>query len=153
MIFVYTLYILSDSFINSLAFLSVMREKYHVLLVEDEPAFRELLEDFLEISGYRTVTSVASGDDALRSVEAGGVDVVVMDTEMEGMRGYEACSLIKETPYGSDIIVIGMSGSSDQSYRSIWSGAKSDSFLSKMEISTSPGYLGKTIDTLVGLKN
>ena len=61
-----------------------------VLLAEDEPALRELIEAFLRGEGYR-VLNAADGDEALALFERelGAVDVVVTDMLMPGMSGID----------------------------------------------------------------
>jgi len=69
-----------------------------VLVVEDSPTQREAVQAALEEGGY-AVTSVATGDEALRVLEAGAVDVVVSDIMMPGgVDGYELCRRIKRGP-------------------------------------------------------
>ena len=80
-----------------------------VLLVEDEPALRQLVHRFLSSAGYR-VLAAASGVEALElfSREAGAVDIVVTDMLMPGMAGVElARELDKVAP---DIRILFMSG-------------------------------------------
>jgi PAS domain S-box-containing protein len=62
-----------------------------VLVVDDEPAVRELAAAVLERSGYRVVQA-ASGEEALSllAAEPGAVEAVVLDLGMPGMGG-KAC--------------------------------------------------------------
>jgi CheY-like chemotaxis protein len=57
-----------------------------VLVVDDEPGMRETLVDILEAAGY-TVRSAGDGDVALRLIQEGDYDVVVMDVRMPGRDG------------------------------------------------------------------
>jgi DNA-binding response OmpR family regulator len=50
-----------------------------VLLVEDDPALRRYLEVVLERAGY-SVISASDGLEAMKSLLAAQVDIVVMDT-------------------------------------------------------------------------
>ena len=47
-----------------------MSEKERVLVVDDEPSIRKYLQTLLEVDGYH-VTAVASGPEALESVQQG----------------------------------------------------------------------------------
>ena len=80
-----------------------------VLLVEDEPALRQLVHRFLSRAGYR-VLAAANGVEALAlfSGEAGAVDVVVTDMLMPGMSGVELARELDERAPG--ISVLFMSG-------------------------------------------
>jgi DNA-binding NtrC family response regulator len=69
----------------------------HLLLVDDEQAFVEVLARRLINRGYR-VDFVLSGKEALRFLEAHqSIDVVLVDVEMPGMDGLETIRRIKAT--------------------------------------------------------
>jgi DNA-binding response OmpR family regulator len=59
-----------------------------ILLVDDDGPLTAALRRRLRSEPYR-VLSAASGEDALRILEAGAVDVVVSDEQMPGMPGIE----------------------------------------------------------------
>jgi DNA-binding response OmpR family regulator len=60
-----------------------------VLVVDDEPRLRLLYEQELRAVGYDVMTA-PDGLSAIETIEAGGVDVVVLDIAMPGMDGIEA---------------------------------------------------------------
>ena len=79
-------------------------QRRRLLLVEDNPFFRNMLHPVLSAAGYK-VTTVESADAALKLREAGHeFDVIISDIEMPGMDGFEfveACradSRWQETP-------------------------------------------------------
>ncbi len=57
-----------------------------VLLVDDEVVFTKNMSKLLKNRGYQ-VTAVNSGDGAIRELEEGGYDVIVLDLKMPGMDG------------------------------------------------------------------
>jgi two-component system phosphate regulon response regulator PhoB len=65
-----------------------------VLIVEDDPAIRELLSTLLGFEGWE----VAMADDGRSGLEAAGrvhPDVVLVDVTMPGLSGYEVCRQLK----------------------------------------------------------
>src|SRR5690242_18325489 len=59
-----------------------------ILLVEDDPAVRELVHEMLTEHGYRVI-AVASAHEALRALFTGAaVDLLVADVVMPGLDGF-----------------------------------------------------------------
>lgn len=61
-----------------------------ILVVEDEPAQREVLAYNLEAEGFQ-VSRAASGDEALMVFEEDAPDLVVLDWMLPGVSGIEIC--------------------------------------------------------------
>jgi signal transduction histidine kinase len=79
-----------------------------VLLVEDEPAAREMVRRVLDRGGYRVLTA-ASGRDALAMAsETGQIDVLLTDVMMPNMTGSEVAGQIRARCPG--VRVLFMSG-------------------------------------------
>jgi len=57
-----------------------------VLVLEDDPAFAEMMRDALEIDGYR-VTTVSTGMEGVRQILAADFDDVVCDMVMPNFPG------------------------------------------------------------------
>lgn len=68
-----------------------------ILLAEDNELNQEFLTYFLEDDGH-TVVPVANGDEAVRRVQAGDVDIVLMDVQMPVLSGIQATRMIREMP-------------------------------------------------------
>jgi DNA-binding NtrC family response regulator len=64
-----------------------------VLVVDDDPDVRELIDGALRQVGFETQLA-ASGEEALALVAAGDFDAVVTDLQMPGMNGLELCERI-----------------------------------------------------------
>lgn len=61
-----------------------------LLIVEDEPLVAFDNEHFLRDAGFEVVATVDRVDDALRAIEAGGIDLVLADVKLsEGGDGIE----------------------------------------------------------------
>src|SRR5947209_10315068 len=76
-----------------------------ILIVDDEPQNRKLLETLLQPEGYQTV-SVANGEDALASVQRREPDLILLDIMMPGMDGYEVARHLKNNEATAHIPVI-----------------------------------------------
>jgi two-component system, OmpR family, phosphate regulon response regulator PhoB len=85
----------------------------HVLLVEDEPAQREMLAYNLEAEGFR-VSQAASGDEGLSSLREDPPDVVVLDWMLPGVSGIEICRRIRLRPETRGLPVIMLSARSEE---------------------------------------
>jgi two-component system, cell cycle response regulator len=84
-----------------------------VLIVDDDPAIRKSMCDFIEFSGYKALQA-GSGLDALEILKVNHVDIVITDILMPGMNGLELTDIIKKE-YDTEVIVVtGYSG--DYSY-------------------------------------
>ncbi|MEP2532498.1 phosphate regulon transcriptional regulator PhoB [Shimia sp.] len=65
-----------------------------VLVVEDEPAQREVLSYNLEAEGFKVVTAF-DGDEALLMVDETHPDLIVLDWMLPGTSGIEICRRLK----------------------------------------------------------
>ncbi len=74
-----------------------------VLVVDDEPNIRELVQVALKFHGC-AVTTAASGRDALRQAEATKPDLIVLDVMMPDMDGFEVCRRLRAA--GNEVPVI-----------------------------------------------
>ena len=83
-----------------------------VLVVDDEPLNRDLLEQELEGAGLRTV-SAGAGEEALALAAARLPDLVLLDVRMRGLDGYETCRRLKASEITRAIPVIFLTALSD----------------------------------------
>jgi two-component system sensor histidine kinase and response regulator WspE len=77
-----------------------VRQRKHVLVVEDSLTVRELERKLLEKRGYAVTVAVDGMDgwNALRNITHGTFDLVVTDIDMPRMDGIELVTLIKRDP-------------------------------------------------------
>ncbi|WP_417260744.1 phosphate regulon transcriptional regulator PhoB [Celeribacter sp.] len=87
-------------------------QKPRVLVVEDEPAQREVLAYNLEAEGY-FVGRAEDGDEALLLVNEDQPDVIVLDWMLPGVSGIEICRRLKLRPETRDIPIIMLSARSE----------------------------------------
>ena len=76
-----------------------------VLFVEDEPTIREVLTEYMQLSGYK-VTGVGRGDIALKLLEDQSFDLAVLDICVPGADGFEILQYIRETGKGTGVIML-----------------------------------------------
>lgn len=83
-----------------------------ILIVDDEPVNRLILESSLTKNGYLTV-SAASGEECLDVAAKKQPDLILLDILMPGMNGFDTCRRLKQIPVTKDIPVIFLSTLSD----------------------------------------
>ena len=102
----------------------------HILVIEDEPAQREILRYNLGAEGYR-VSVAADGDEGVLMVAEDPPDVVVLDWMLPGLSGIEVCRRLKSAGETRGIAVIMLSARSEEAdkVRGLETGA--DDYVSK----------------------
>ncbi len=80
-----------------------MAEGPKVLVVDDEPNIRELVQMALSFHGFAVTTS-ATGADALQLTEAYRPDLIVLDVLLPDIDGFEVCRRLRSV--ANDVPVI-----------------------------------------------
>jgi len=85
----------------------------YILIVDDEPPIRSLLEEVLQEFGY-TTKSVADGWECLRVAKSKNKPVMILlDHQMPGITGLDVLSLLKQNRATADIPIIMISSSNE----------------------------------------
>ncbi|MBN1311530.1 MAG: response regulator [Anaerolineae bacterium] len=79
-----------------------------VLIVEDQPDSRRLLEDILNHFSEQgaTVISVRDGLEALETIQREKPDLILLDIMLPGMSGYDLCEKIKSNPETASTYIV-----------------------------------------------
>ncbi|MEL6648470.1 MAG: phosphate regulon transcriptional regulator PhoB [Pseudomonadota bacterium] len=84
-----------------------------VLLVEDEPAQREVLAYNLEADGFQ-VTSAENGEEALLLVDETAPDIILLDWMLPNVSGIEVCRQLKSRNATKGVPIIMISARSEE---------------------------------------
>lgn len=97
---------------------SLSRAGGDVLVVDDDPALREMLRQQLVERGYE-VRLAKNGYEAIQSVRAKRPDVVVLDVMMPDISGFDVAAVLKSDPAteGVPIIILSIVQDADRGYR------------------------------------
>ena len=118
---------------QDLAPLRLANDQYRILIVEDEPTNRLVVESMLTILGYSHM-SVENGREALEALSANHYDLVLMDQHMPTMDGLEATRQIRRQEMAAGnkhLTIIGLSASVFEEDRATALDSGMDSFLTK----------------------
>ena len=99
-------------------------DRTRVMVVDDDPIMRNGLRDALEASGRLEVVGDAEdGEEAVRTVEKLGPDVIVMDVIMPNKDGIDACREIMELLPDTRVLMLTASTEMDAVIEAIAAGA------------------------------
>jgi two-component system, OmpR family, response regulator len=103
-----------------------------VLIVDDDSRLFDLLESYLQQNGI-TAESARDGHVALRLLEAGGFDAVLLDIMMPGMDGLSVLRKIRDTNLGgsADLPVLMLTAKGDETDRVVGLELGADDYLPK----------------------
>ncbi len=101
-----------------------------ILLVDDNTAVREGLEELLRHQGYR-VDTAPEGETALGIVRTDPPDLILLDVAMPGLDGFRVATMIKTDPALQHIPIILYSGRLEESFAVLAYETKAEYFLPK----------------------
>jgi CheY-like chemotaxis protein len=100
-----------------------------ILVVDDNPWFREFLEDALSSEGYRVVAVEPGG--ALEAVSAEAPALAVLDAVMPGVDGPSLCRQLRSLPATSATPILFLTGLPQQALTTQLLGCDDWTYLSK----------------------
>ena len=93
-----------------------------VLIVDDEKNIRATLSRGLHLDGYRT-QEAGNGVEALKALQEGGVDLVILDVQMPEMDGLQLLAAMRERRLSVPAIVLTAHGSIERAVQAVKLGA------------------------------
>jgi two-component system KDP operon response regulator KdpE len=99
-----------------------------ILVVDDDPAFRQGLRASLKTRGYCT-EAVRNAEEAVEYVRERPVDIVLLDINMPGMGGLEACRRIRAAAPQAGIVMLTVRDTEDDKVLALEAGA--DDYVTK----------------------
>ena len=98
-----------------------------ILIADDEANIRDVVQYALERDGYQVETA-ADGQTALSRIEAGGIDLVVLDVLMPELDGLNLCRKLRER---GDIPIIFLSSRTEEADRILGLELGGDDYVTK----------------------
>lgn len=107
----------------------ILKSQIRTLIVEDSTDYQRIIQQRLSQLGYSNLEIVGNGGHVLDKAREYQPHLILMDTQLPGMMGYEACKAVREQPWGKRIAILGMSG--NFGLDRIWEEAGADGFVHK----------------------
>lgn len=105
-----------------------MDEIAHVLVVEDDPAVRDVVRRYLERDGHR-VSTAADGEAGLMLARATPPDLVVLDLMLGGIDGVEVCRRLRAED--AHLPVVMLTALADEDHRIAGLSVGADDYVTK----------------------
>jgi len=107
----------------------------NILIVDDQPSFRELLSEELTHEGYR-VSSIGDAESIHGHLRDSRPDLVLLDLCLDGFEGWEVLRVIKKKDPNLPVLIV----------------TAYDSFVDDPRVSQADGYVVKSFVALDELK-
>ena len=92
--------------------------KAKILVVDDEPAVRESLDEILRLEGYQVV-SVPNGDLAVKTLQNESFDLILLDLKMPGIDGIDVMRMATKIAPDTKIILLTGHGSMESAVEAL----------------------------------
>jgi two-component system phosphate regulon response regulator OmpR len=104
-----------------------MAERAHILVVDDEPEIRDMLQEYLELQGFR-VSAADGGEAARRLVAEEDIDLALLDIAMPGEDGLSIARFLRER---TSISIVMLTAAGDVTDRVVGLEVGADDYLAK----------------------
>jgi two-component system phosphate regulon response regulator PhoB len=109
----------------------VTTRSLNVLIADDEPSIRTLLDATIGRSGTHAVSQAANGEEALRLARQIHPDLMLLDVRMPRLDGVDVCRRLKGDPATADIKIVFLTAFAQDHMRREAEAAGADLFLVK----------------------
>lgn len=117
-----------------------------ILVIDDDPAQRRLIEGILGASGYRTA-SASDGDSGLAAARARTPDLIILDVLMPGRNGYQTCRALRADGATREVPILILTAKGEEADRFWAAQVGASAFLGKP---VEPAELLEAVAGLVG---
>jgi len=81
-------------------------QRFHLLVVDDEPIDQQVLINYLSVEGYR-ITTAANGREAIAAIDPDDPpDLILLDVMMPKLTGYEVCEILRKTYSATNLPIV-----------------------------------------------
>ncbi len=101
-----------------------------IVVVEDEPDIREVIEYNLKREGYRIIAA-CDGEEAIRTVVEQAPQLVLLDLMLPGLDGIEVCRRLKADPLTSSVPIIMVTAKGEEADIVLGLGMGADDYVCK----------------------
>jgi len=110
--------------------MKVEKVKGNILIVEDNPKTRKMIQRHLLREGYE-ITEAENGKTAIELIEHNQYDVILLDIMMPEMSGLDVCQILRSNPRNASLYIIMITAvkGGEEKVRGLDSGA--DDYLEK----------------------
>jgi two-component system, OmpR family, KDP operon response regulator KdpE len=103
-------------------------EGFSILVVDDEPSLRKVIRASLAAGGY-IVEEVGTGSEAVGLLQRRSFDLVLLDINMPGLNGLDACRKIRSIAPHTGIVMVTVRDAEEDKVRALEAGA--DDYVTK----------------------
>jgi two-component system KDP operon response regulator KdpE len=103
-------------------------EGFSILVVDDEPSLRKVIRASLAAGGY-IVEEVGTGSEAVGLLHRRSFDLVLLDINMPGLNGLDACRKIRSIAPHTGIVMVTVRDAEEDKVRALEAGA--DDYVTK----------------------
>ena len=90
-----------------------MNQLANILIIEDDPTIRTLLQMMLKAAGFTHVKTAARGDDGLEAIRRDRPSLVLLDLMLPGVDGLTVCSRVRSDPELADVRILMLTAKSE----------------------------------------